>query len=203
MVVGCSLSLLLHPACMKPIHGIAFTSLDAVAVLSVGHYFPSPASALGIYLWVNNLSFAGAAKVVHLRDLLQARLRKGLGKVAHKAVAGTLTSMYQRNRYEIYLLRLLLCRCGNSRFGRIWLALFVGVVCKVLRRGLVIPTLRKMFTPSDIVCQRIARRVHVERETMRSPTSRAGVAAVASGVALKLVLKIIHVKNKAFVSLLI
>ena len=138
MIVGRCFSLLPHQAGMKPIHGIALTPLNAVAVLSVGHYFPSPASALGIYLWVNNLSLAGAAKVVHLRDHLQSRLRKGLGKVAHKAVAGTLASMYQRKRYEIYLLRLLLCRCGNSRFGRIWLALFVGVVCKVLRRGLVL-----------------------------------------------------------------
>ena len=54
-----------------------------------------------------------------------------------------------------------------------------------------------MLAPPNIARQRIPRRIHIIGETMRSPTSRAGVAAVPSAVLLQMIF-VIHVKNNLF-----
>ena len=94
MVVGRGLALLPHQPGMKPIHGIAFAPLDAVAVRSVGHDLARPAQPATVYLGVDNLAPAGAAKVIHLRDLLQILLREELGQVAHEAVGRAFAFLY-------------------------------------------------------------------------------------------------------------
>ena len=77
--VRCFLTLLPHVTGMKPIHGIAVAPSDTVAILTVGHDLASSAHSAMVYLRVDNLAPAGAAKVVHLSHLLQIILREELG----------------------------------------------------------------------------------------------------------------------------
>ena len=190
MVVGCGFTLLSHQSGVQPIYGIILIALNTMSILSVFHNLARPASSLDVYLRVDGLSKFGATQMVHLSDPLQIRLLEELGKIVHKSVAGALTSLYQRKGYvicpDLFLLTLRQCRAILFPFP------FLRMLCKVLRRGLVIAALRKMLTPSDIVCQRIPCGIDIISETMRSPTSGARVAAVSSAVFLKLPFIIVH-----------
>ena len=164
-----------------------------MSILSVFHNLACPASSLGVYLREDGLSKFGATQMVHLSDPLQIRLLEELGKIVHKSVAGALTPLYQRKGYvicpDLFLLTLRQYRAILFPFP------FLRMLCKVLRRCLVIATLRKMLTPSDIVSQWTPCGVDIISETMRSPTSWARVAAVLSAVFLQAVFIIIHIKQ--------